>query len=213
MHRTCLSSRLCHTAAVTAQLPSNMGGGNGKVIWIDTEGTFRPNRIVSVAERFEVDPAAVLDNISVARAYTHEHQMHLVTQAAAQMNDEHCSLLIVDSVMALFRSDFSGRGQLAERQQRLNKHLSQLTKLANEYNIAILLTNQVTADPGANAMFVADAKKPIGGHIMAHACTTRLYLRKGRGETRICKIYDSPCLPEADAMFQLTNGGVDNPSE
>ncbi len=56
--------------------------------------------------------------------------------------------------------------------------------------------------------FVSDAKKPIGGHIMAHASTTRLYLRKGRGEQRICKIYDSPSLPESECIYQLSKGGI-----
>jgi len=95
---------------------------------------------------------------------------------------------IVDSVTALFRVEFSGRGELAERQQKLGVYLSKLMKLAEEYNVAVLITNQVVSDPGGAAMFVADAKKPIGGHILAHASTTRLYLRKGRGEQRVCKV-------------------------
>jgi meiotic recombination protein DMC1 len=138
----------------------------------------------------------------------HEHQMDLLTGAAARMIEEHYSLLIVDSATALFRVDFSGRGQLAERQQKLGQFLSKLTKLAEEYNVAVVITNQVVADPGGAAMFVADVKKPIGGHVMAHASTTRLMLRKGRGDQRICKIYDSPCLPEAEAIYCLAEGGV-----
>lgn len=115
------SSRLAHTLCVTAQLPIESGGGNGKVMYIDTEGTFRPERIIDIANRFGVDPDAVLDNISVARAFTHEHQMDLLTGAAARMIEERYALLIVDSATALFRVDFSGRGQLADRQQKLGK--------------------------------------------------------------------------------------------
>lgn len=206
-------TQLALTLCVTAQLPTNMGGGNGKVIYIDTEGTFRPDRIVNIAERFGVEPTAVLDNITYARAHTHEHQMDLLTGAAARMIDEHFALIVVDSATALFRVDFMGRGQLAERQQKLGQFLSKLMKISEEFNVAVFITNQVVSDPGGGAMFMADTKKPIGGHIMAHASTTRLYLRKGKAEQRICKIYDSPCLPGAEAIYQLSEGGVTNATD
>jgi len=201
-------TQLCHTMCVSTQLPVSMGGGNGKVAFIDTEGTFRPERITPIAERYGLDADATLDNVIYARAFTHEHQMQLITEIAAKMVEDNFRLLIVDSITALFRVDFSGRGELAERQQRLGSVMSKLIKLANEFNLAILITNQVVADPGAAAMFVQDAKKPIGGHILAHASTTRCFLRKGRGEQRICKIYDSPSLPEAEATFQIANEGI-----
>mmetsp|Transcript_1313 Transcript_1313/g.2108 ORF Transcript_1313/g.2108 Transcript_1313/m.2108 type:complete len:337 (-) Transcript_1313:300-1310(-) len=206
-------TQLCHTLAVVGQLPDEMNGGNGKVIYIDTEGTFRPERIVDVAERFEVGADQVLENITYARAYTSEHQMDLLVYVGAKMIEEHYSLIIVDSATALFRVDFHGRGQLAERQQKLAQFLSKLTKLAEEFNVAVLITNQVVSDPGGGAMFIADAKKPIGGHIMAHSSTTRLYLRKGRGEQRVCKIYDSPNLPESECIYQLSKGGITDPSD
>jgi len=204
-------TQLCHTLCVTAQLPKGMNGGNGKVVFIDTEGTFRPKRIVQICERFGVEANAVLDNITYARAHTHEHQMSLLVGVAARMIEDHYALVIVDSATALFRVDFMGRGQLAERQQQLGKFLSSLRKLAEEFNVAVVITNQVVADPGAGAMTFGDSKKPIGGHIMAHSSCTRLYLRKGRGEQRIAKVYDSPNLPEADALFQLTDGGIADP--
>jgi meiotic recombination protein DMC1 len=206
-------TQLCHTLCVTAQLPADMGGGDGKVIFIDTEGTFRPSRIMSIAERFGVDGNEILGNITYARAYTHEHQMELLVCAAAKMTEQHYALIIVDSVTALYRVDFVGRGMLAERQQMLGQFLSRLMKIAEEFNVAAVITNQVVADPGGGAVFVADVKKPIGGHIMAHASTTRLYLRKGRGEQRICKIYDSPCLPESEAVYQLSDGGICDPKD
>ncbi|OIW06640.1 hypothetical protein TanjilG_04034, partial [Lupinus angustifolius] len=181
------------------QLPTSMRGGNGKVAYIDTEGTFRPDRIVPIAERFGMDPGAVLDNIIYARAYTYEHQYNLLLGLAAKMSEEPFRLLIVDSVIALFRVDFSGRGELAERQQRLAQMLSRLIKIAEEFNVAVYMTNQVIADPGGG-MFVTDPKKPAGGHVLAHAATVRLMFRKGKGEQRICKVFDAPNLPEAEAI-------------
>lgn len=166
-------TQLCHTLAVTAQMNRKDGGGGGKVIFIDSEGTFRPEKIFKIAERFGLEPEDVLNNIIYARAYTSEFQNNLLTLAAAKMMDEVFSLIIIDSIMALFRVDFSGRGELSERQQKLGKTLSNLVKLAEQFNVAILLTNQVTADPGATMSFVADPKKPIGGNILAHASTTR----------------------------------------
>lgn len=204
----CGKTQLCHTLCVTAQLPTESGGGNGKVLYVDTEGTFRPERIVEIANRFQVDADAVLDNICVARAYTHEHQMDLLQGVSERMVEEHYSLLIVDSATALFRVDFSGRGQLSDRQQKLGQFMSRLTKLAAEFSIACFITNQVTADPGAASAFVADIKKPIGGNIMGHASTVRLMLRKGKGDQRVMKIYDSPNLPESEAVFKISQGGI-----
>jgi len=83
------------------------------------------------------------------------------------------------------------------------EYLAALTRLSSIYNLAVFITNQVTADPGASAMF-GDTKKPIGGHVLAHASTVRISLKKGRGEQRIAKIYDSPDMPEADCTFQIT---------
>lgn len=166
-------TQLCHTLAVTAQMNREDGGGGGKVIYIDSEGTFRPERIFKIADRFGLEPDDVLNNIIYARAYTSEFQSNLLTMAAAKLMEEVFSLIIVDSIMALFRVDFSGRGELADRQQKLGKTLSKLIKLAEQFNVAVLLTNQVTADPGASMSFVSDPKKPIGGNILAHASTTR----------------------------------------
>nr|P37384.1 RecName: Full=Meiotic recombination protein DMC1 homolog [Lilium longiflorum]BAA04845.1 RAD51-like protein [Lilium longiflorum] len=200
-------TQIAHTLCVSTQLPVSMHGGNGKVAYIDTEGTFRPDRIVPIAERFGMDASAVLDNIIYARAYTYEHQYNLLLALAAKMSEEPFRLLIVDSVIALFRVDFSGRGELAERQQKLAQMLSRLTKIAEEFNVAVYMTNQVIADPGGG-MFISDPKKPAGGHVLAHAATVRLMLRKGKGEQRVCKIFDAPNLPESEAVFQITPGGV-----
>lgn len=201
-------TQICHTLCVTAQLPLTMNGGNGKVCFIDTEGTFRPEKIGKVADRFGLLGEAVLENVIYARAYTHEHLNQLLSMAAAKMVEEHFSLLIIDSIMSLFRVDFSGRGELAERQQVLNRTLSRLIKIAEQFNIAVLYTNHVMSDPGGALTFVANPSKPIGGHVLGHASTTRLSLRKGKGNQRICKVYDSPNCPEAECIFQVSDEGI-----
>ncbi|KAJ3192966.1 recombinase rad51 [Irineochytrium annulatum] len=207
-------TQICHQIAVMCQLPTDMGGGEGKCLYIDTEGTFRPERLLSVAERFGMNGEEVLDNVAYARAYNTDHQMTLLTQAAAMMADSRFALLIVDSATALYRTDFCGRGELSARQMHLARFLRILLRLADEFGVAIVITNQVVAQvDGAAGMFNPDPKKPIGGNIMAHSSTTRLYLRKGRGETRICKIYDSPCLPEAEAVFAINADGIGDPKE
>jgi meiotic recombination protein DMC1 len=189
------------TFCVTCQLPGDQGQAGGKAAFIDTEGTFRPDRLREIATRFGLDPEEALDNVVYARAFNSEHQMDLITLIAAKMAEEpgKYRLLVVDSIISLFRTDFSGRGDLGERQQKLNQMLAKLMRIAEEYNVAVFITNQMMADPGATMTFVADPKKPVGGHVLAHASTTRLALRKGRNETRIAKIYDSPDLPEVIA--------------
>ncbi|XP_051771547.1 meiotic recombination protein DMC1/LIM15 homolog isoform X2 [Ctenopharyngodon idella] len=144
-------TQLAHTLCVTAQLPGEYGYSGGKVIFIDSENTFRPERLKDIADRFNVDHEAVLDNVLYARAYTSEHQMELLDFVAAKCHEEGgvFKLLIIDSIMALFRVDFSGRGELAERQQKLAQMLSRLQKISEEYNVAVFVTNQMTADPGA----------------------------------------------------------------
>ncbi|KAM5148873.1 meiotic recombination protein DMC1/LIM15 homolog isoform 1-T1 [Mantella aurantiaca] len=208
-------TQLSHTLCVTAQLSGHNGYSGGKVIFVDTENTFRPDRLRDIADRFGVDHDAMLDNVLYARAYTSEHQMELLDYVAAKFHEEAgvFKLLIIDSIMALFRVDFSGRGELAERQQKLAQMLSRLQKISEEYNVAVFVTNQMTSDPGASMTFQADPKKPIGGHILAHASTTRISLRKGRGELRIAKIYDSPEMPENEATFAITAGGISDAKE
>ena len=200
-------TQLCHTLCVTCQLPVSQGGGEGKAMYIDTEGCFRPERLQQVAERFGLNPEDVTDNVAVARAQNSEHQMELLVQASAMMADSRYALIVVDSATALFRTDFTGRGELAERQQLLAQFMRQLQRIANEYGVAVVITNQVVSSPDAG-VFSGDGVKPIGGNIMAHASTTRLRLRKGRGDTRICRVVDSPTLPESDASFAITSAGV-----
>ena len=201
-------TQLCHQLCVTCQLPVDCGGAEGKAMYIDTEGTFRPERLLAVAERYGLNGQEVLDNVAYARGYNTDHQTQLLIHAAAMMAESRYALLIVDSATALYRTDYSGRGELSARQMHMARFLRTLLRLADEFGVAVVITNQVVAQVDGASMFQADPKKPIGGNIMAHASTTRLYLRKGRGETRICKIYDSPCLPEAEAMFAINADGI-----
>ncbi|XP_046750986.1 DNA repair protein RAD51 homolog 1 [Diprion similis] len=207
-------TQICHTLAVNCQLPVDMGGGEGKCLYIDTEGTFRPERIIAVAERYKISSESVLDNVACARAFNTDHQTQLLIQACAMMTESRYALLIVDSATGLYRTDYSGRGELSARQMHLARFLRMLLRIADEHGVAVVITNQVVAQvDGAASMFGGDQKKPIGGNIIAHASTTRLYLRKGRGETRVCKIYDSPCLPESEAMFSINSDGVGDAKE
>ncbi|KAF9764107.1 DNA repair protein RAD51 like protein 1 [Nosema granulosis] len=207
-------TQICHTVAVTCQLPPEQGGANGKALYIDTEGTFRSERFFPIAERYGLDPEEVLDNISYARAYNSDHQSQLLLQASTLMSESKYAVLIIDSATALYRTDFSGRGELGARQISLARYLRDLVNIAETFHVAVIITNQVVSNPdGAMSMFAGDVKKPIGGNIMAHASTTRLSLRKGKGSTRICKIYDSPLLPESEAMFSITEAGINDPDE
>ncbi|KAF9541433.1 recombinase rad51 [Mortierella hygrophila] len=206
-------SQLCHMLAVTCQLPVSMSGGEGKCLYIDTEGTFRPERLLAISERYNLNGEEVLDNVAYARAYNTDHQMQLLVQAAAMMSESRFALLIVDSATSLYRTDFSGRGELSARQMHMARFLRNLQRLADEFGVAVVITNQVVAQVDGMAMFSADSKKPIGGNIMAHSSTTRLSLRKARGENRVCKIYDSPCLPESEAQFSIGAHGISDATE
>ncbi|KAI3640558.1 hypothetical protein MIR68_001436 [Amoeboaphelidium protococcarum] len=208
-------TQLSHTLCVACQLDTSQGGAGGKAAYIDTEGTFRPNRISQIATRFGLDPEEAAENVIYARAYNCEHQMELITLLAARFAEERgvYRLLVVDSIIALFRSDYTGRGELGERQQKLNQMLSRLIKISEEFNIAVFITNQMTSDPGAALSFVPDPKKAVGGHILAHASSTRIALRKGRAETRIAKINDSADMPEGEAVYAISEGGIIDASE
>ena len=204
----CGKTQLCHTLCVTCQLPISHGGAEGMALYVDTEGTFRPERLHAIAERYDLDPKGILENIAYARAFNSDHQLELLAKAGAMMAETRFALVVVDSATALYRTDYSGRSELAARQMHLGKFLRSLTNIAEEFGVAVVLTNQVVASPDAGPMAGIDAKKPIGGHIMAHASTTRLSFRKGKGEQRIVKIYDSPCLPESETVFGIYEDGI-----
>lgn len=198
-------SQLGFQLSVNVQLPEEKGGLNGKCLFIDTENTFRPNRIIQLAEGLGLDKDEVLKNIFVARAYNSDHQMFLIDKAGDMIEENNIKLIIVDSLTSHFRADFMGRGELAPRQQKLNKHLHALQRLADAYNLAIYVTNQVQANP---AILFGDPTNPAGGNIVAHQSTYRIYLRKSSGEKRIAKIMDSPDLPPGECVFRVLIEGI-----
>jgi DNA repair protein RadA len=201
-------TQLALSLAVNVQLPVESGGANGKAVYIDTEGTFRPERVRQFAEGIRANSDKVLKNILVARAFNSDHQMLLLDKVAELIKDgEPIRLIIVDSLTAHFRAEFTGRGQLADRQQRLNRYLHNLMRVAETYNLAVYVTNQVMSDP---AQLFGDPTKAIGGHIVGHACTYRMYLRRGKKDSRVCKLIDSPNLPDNETVFMIeTNGFKD----
>lgn len=200
-------TQLGHQLAVNVQLPKEKGGLNGMVVYLDTENTFRPERIKQIAESKGLDPETALKNIMVARAYTSDHQMLLAEKIDELIKTKKLpiKLIIVDSTMGLFRAEYAGRGSLAGRQQKLNRHLHVLQKLADVHNLAVYLTNQVMARPD---IFFGNPTAAIGGHILAHNSQFRVYLRKGKGGKRIARLIDSPYLPEGEAVFNVTENGV-----
>mmetsp|Transcript_33236 Transcript_33236/g.77246 ORF Transcript_33236/g.77246 Transcript_33236/m.77246 type:complete len:378 (-) Transcript_33236:163-1296(-) len=204
----CGKTQLCHTLCVACQLPIENGGGESKALYIDTEGTFRPERLLSIAQRYGLNEEDVLENVTYARAYNAEHQEKLLSEVGGVFCESRYALLVVDSATGLFRTDYQGRNELAERQQSLNRFLRKLQGIANEHGVAVVITNQVQATPGGGGPAMGPQIAPIGGHIISHASQTRLYFRKGKGENRVCKVYDSPNLPEGEAMFAIGTGGI-----
>ncbi len=209
-------TQVAHQIAVNVQLPVELGGLNGSVIMIDTENTFRPERISQMvkglpqSEDHEWSDEEFLGNIHVARAYNSNHQI-LLAESALELaetlrdTDKPVRLLIVDSLVAHFRAEYVGRGTLADRQQKLNKHMHTLQRFADLNNALVFVTNQVMSKPDA---FFGDPTKPVGGHIVGHTATFRLYLRKSKGDKRIARLVDSPNLPDGEAIFSVTTEGL-----
>jgi DNA repair protein RadA len=204
-------SQICHQLCVNVQLPPERGGLNGAALYVDTENTFRLERIVQMAKHVGLEPEQVVKNIIYAEAYTSDHQMFLLENADEVIKANNVKLLIVDSLTAHFRSEYIGREMLAPRQQRLNKHMHKLIGLARAFNAVAVVTNQVMAKPD---VFFGDAVHPIGGHIVGHTSHTRLYLRKAsRGPVRIARLVSSPYLPEGEEIFKVTENGIEDVSE
>ncbi len=198
-------SQLGHQLAVNVTRGEDEGGLDGDTVWIDTESTFRPERIRQMSEALELDTEAVLKRIHVARAFNSHHQMLLMEKANEMTKDYPVRLVVIDSLTAHFRAEYIGRGVLAERQQLLNKHIHELMRFGDVHNAAIYVTNQVAAKPDA---FFGDPTRPIGGHIVGHSATFRVYLRKSKGGKRIARLIDSPNMPEAEAVFTVSEEGI-----
>jgi DNA repair protein RadA len=202
-------TQICSTLAVMVQMPPESGGLSAGAIYIDTEGTFRPERIAEIADHRGLDPARVLENILVARAYNSAHQELIVRELGDYLKDGKYRLIALDSAVAHYRAEYLGRSTLAERQQRLNLLMHQLLRIAENYNVAVVITNQVMTTPD---MFFGDPTRPAGGHVVAHTVTYRIYLRKA-GKNRIARIMDSPYHPEAEAVFTIDENGISDPEE
>jgi DNA repair protein RadA len=199
-------TQIMHQLCVNVQLPKEQGGLGGNALYIDTEGTFRPERIIQMAEALDLDTKKVLKNIVFGRAYNSDHQVILVKEAANLIKDKNIKLIIVDSLIGHFRSEYIGRGTLANRQQLINQHLHDLLRLCDIYSdLAVLVTNQVQAKPD---VFYGNPIQAAGGNIVAHGSTIRVYLRKGKGVQRVAKVIDAPNLPEGEAIFSILEDGI-----
>ena len=200
----CGKTQFCHTMCVMVQKPREEGGIEGNVLYIDTENTFRPERIVAIANEHGMDPATALDNIMVARAYNSAHQTLILEEASNLIKKHNIKLIVADSAVGLFRAEYLGRGTLAARQQKLNHFVHLLSRIAETYNCAAIATNQVMATPD---VFFGDPTRPIGGNVVAHTSTYRVYFKKS-GKKRIARMVDSPHHPEQEVLFALGNAGV-----
>jgi len=198
-------SQWCFQLCVMAQMTPEEGGLGGNVLYIDTENSFRPERVQDIAKYRGLDPEEVTKNIFVARAYNSNHQMLLAEKAAELIKDKNIKLLIVDSLMGQFRSEYTGRGTLSDRQQKINTHMRLLQKLSELYNIVVFVTNQVMSRPD---VLFGDPTDAVGGNVVKHASKTRIYLRKGTGTKRIAKLVDSPSLPDGETVYNITEDGV-----
>jgi len=204
-------SQICHQLCVNVQLPPERGGLNGAALYVDSENTFRLERIVQMAKHLGLDPGQVAKNIIYAEAYTSDHQMFLLENADEIIKANNIKLIIVDSLTAHFRSEYIGREMLASRQQRLNKHMHKLIALARAFNAVAVVTNQVMAKPD---QFFGDAIHPIGGNIVGHTSHTRIYLRRApHGPTRIARLVSSPYLPDGEEILKVTENGIEDISE
>ncbi|MEM0319267.1 MAG: DNA repair and recombination protein RadA [Fervidicoccaceae archaeon] len=204
------NTQISHQLSVNVQLPQERGGLNGKAVYIDSEGTFRWERIEAMARNLGLNPDEVMENILYVRAVNSDHQMAVVEEVSEIIPERGVKLVVVDSVTGHFRAEYPGRENLASRQQKLNRHLHQLMRMAEVYNIAVVITNQVMARPD---VFYGDPTQAVGGHVLYHAPGVRVQLRKSRGNKRIARVVDAPHLPEGEAVFAITENGIKDAEE
>ncbi|MEM2096439.1 MAG: DNA repair and recombination protein RadA [Candidatus Caldarchaeum sp.] len=204
-------TQLCHTLCVMTQLPRQQGGLEGTAIYIDTEATFRPERVSQIAEARGLDPQKILENVIFASVYNSSHLQLTVKELGRYIEKYKARLVVVDSIISHFRAEYVGRGTLAERQQRLNDLLHRILRTAQVHNVAVVVTNQVQANPD---QFFGDPNKPSGGHVLAHSSTYRIFIRRAANNTRLARIIDSPYHPPtAEAYFKITERGVEDLQE
>ena len=197
-------TQLAHQLAVTVQLPEDKGGLEAKAVYIDTEGTFRPERIIQIAQHQGLNPLHTLENILYTRTYTTEQQIFTIKLLEKLLEEINIGLVVVDSIIAHFRAEYSG-SEVFIRQRLLARHLKDLNLLAEKYNIAVVITNHVLAVPG---VFVGNPLKPVGGNVLAHGCTHRVWLRKIDEKRWAARLFDSPLNPEAEVVYAISKEGV-----
>lgn len=245
-------SQFAHQMAVNVQLPVEAGGTGGSAVFIDTEDTFRPERIEEMVRGLpdeKIDPLltargitrerqravadggedtgdypamdelveSVLSHIHVAKAYNSNHQMLLGEKAeeicseqkenvkSGVENAAEVGAIIVDSLTSHFRSEYVGRGELAERQQKLNKHIHDLVSVGDLHNAAVIVANQVQSNPDS---YFGDPTKPIGGNVLGHASNFRIYLRQSKADKRVVRLVDAPNLPNGEAVIRIKGAGI-----
>ena len=198
-------TQICHVLAVDVQLPPDRGGLDKNTIYIDTEKTFSPSRIVDIAEARGLDPKLTLKRIYVAKVYSSPHLMTLTRFLPKKIREDNIGFIAVDSATAPFRAEYLGRGMLAERQQMLNRFMHNLVDIADLYDVAVVITNQAQAAPD---ILYGDPTKAVGGHVVAHAVTYRIYLRKGGKGARVASVKDSPEHPPSQTVFMIAKEGV-----
>ena len=199
-------TQLVHQLCVNVQLQYEQGGLEGNALYIDTEGTFRPERIIQMASALDLDYNEILKKITVGRAYNSDHQILLIEEASRIIEEKNIKIVVVDSLIGHFRSEYIGRGTLAIRQQTLNSHIHDMLRLSEVFDeLAVVFTNQVSSRPD---VFYGNPTTHTGGHIVAHGATIRIFLRKGKGEQRVAKVVDAPNLPESDTVFSITEDGI-----
>ena len=201
-------SQICHTLCLTVQETEDEHNIS-RALYVDTENTFRPERIASIASARKIDPTRALENVIVAKAYNSSHQEVIIQESANIINLHNIKIMIVDSIVSHYRAEFLGRSFLAERQQRINRLLHILLRIAETCKIAVVITNQIQSSPDA---IFGDPNKATGGNVMAHTSTYRIYLKKA-GKNRIARMVDSPYHSEREVLFTINEQGVGDPQK
>jgi DNA repair protein RadA len=202
-------SQLCYTLCVTA----NRAFPDNGIIFVDTENAFRAERVHQIAESRGLDAEEIMKRIFVCRIYYSAHLEAVIRGLAKSIERYKARLVIIDSIISLHRAEFPGRETLGERQQRLNAILHKLIRLAEIYNVAIVYTNQVQAQPdnffggGGGGGSAFGSMIAAGGNIMAHASTYRIFLRKA-GHNRIATMLDSPYHAYSQVKFTIDEQGI-----
>lgn len=200
-------TQLAHQLCVTVQLPKEKGGLGASSVFIDCEKTFRPERLVSIINKYQLDEKAVLNRVFTQKVFESDQLFPTLKALENFIEENNIRLIVIDSIIIHFRSEYIGRSTLGERQGKLAKTLNIISKLVDNYNITVVYTNQAVSDP---SITWGNPTKPTGGNIMAHAATFRLFLRKSKQNIRIAKLIDSPNMPEAEATFKITEDGVED---